>query len=251
MRRILVVCCLLAGLAYPTAASAVVRGANVPAGDAPYAVALLAGATGSAEDWQRVFCGGSLVDARTVLTAAHCAVRVPNGGAEVLVGRTNLLDSGGQRVRVLSVATHPAFDATTFRNDVALLRLASPVRGTPVTLGAAARDADGAVCRGQHSPGIDEAAAAEHALPVLGVAGRAGEQGDGVRRIARGNVRAAHDGGRRSRTDEAREQAADDQNVAHRRDTRRAAPQKSIHRTSVCHSGSAVRRRRGASTKAW
>ena len=136
MRHILVVCCLLAGLAFPAAASAVVRGANVPAGDAPYAVALLAGASSSTEDWQRVFCGGSLVDARTVLTAAHCAIRVPNGGAEVLVGRTNLLDSGGQRVRVLSVATHPGFDATTFRNDVALLRLASPVRGTPVTLGA-------------------------------------------------------------------------------------------------------------------
>lgn len=136
MRRILVVCCMLTGLAFPTAASAVVRGANVPAGDAPYAVALLAGASSSAEDWQRVFCGGSLLDDRTVLTAAHCAIPVPNGGAEVLVGRTNLLDSGGQRVRVLSVATHPGFDATTFRNDVALLRLASPVRGTPVTLGA-------------------------------------------------------------------------------------------------------------------
>jgi hypothetical protein len=96
MRHILVVCGLLAGLAFPAAASAVVRGANVPAGDAPYAVALLAGASSSAEDWQRVFCGGSLVDARTVLTAAHCAARVPSGGAEVLAGRTNLLDTGGR-----------------------------------------------------------------------------------------------------------------------------------------------------------
>jgi trypsin len=135
MRHILVVCCLLAGLAFPAGASAVVRGTNVPAGDAPYAVALLAGASSLAEDWQRVFCGGSLVDARTVLTAAHCAARVPDGGAEVLAGRTNLLDTGGQRVRVQSVAIHPGFDAATFRNDVALLRLASPVRGTPVARG--------------------------------------------------------------------------------------------------------------------
>ncbi len=134
MRHILVLLTLLAGLAFPAAASAVVRGANVPAGDAPLAVALLAGASSSAEDWQRVFCGGSLLDARTVLTAAHCAARVADGGAEVLAGRTNLLDAGGQRVRVLSVAIHPGFDAATFRDDVALLRLAAPVGAATVTV---------------------------------------------------------------------------------------------------------------------
>jgi secreted trypsin-like serine protease len=148
MRHILVVCCLLAGLAFPAAASAVVRGTNVPAGDAPYAVALLAGASSSAEDWQRVVCGGSIVDARTVLTAAHCAARVPNGGGEVLAGRTNLLDTGGQRVRVESVAIHPGFDAATFRDDVALLRLASPVRATPVALGADAAPGSSATVLG-------------------------------------------------------------------------------------------------------
>ena len=132
MRHILVLFTVLAGLAFPATASAVVRGANVPAGDAPLVVALLAGASSSAEDWQRVFCGGSLLDARTVLTAAHCAARIPNGGAEVLAGRTNLLDAGGQRVRVLSVAIHPGFDAVTFRNDVAVLRLAGALGAFPV-----------------------------------------------------------------------------------------------------------------------
>src|SRR4051812_28679561 len=135
MRHILVLAALLAALAFPAAASAVVRGANLPAGDAPLAVALLAGPSSSAEDWQRVFCGGSLLDARTVLTAGHCAARVADGGAEVLAGRTNLLDTGGQRVRVVSVAIHPDFDAATFRDDVALLRLAAPVGGARVTLG--------------------------------------------------------------------------------------------------------------------
>jgi hypothetical protein len=95
-----------------------------------------------------VFCAGSLVGARTILTAAHCAARVPDGGAEVLVGRTNLLDTGGQRVRVESVAIHPGFDAATFRDDVALLRLASPVRATPVALGADAAPGSSATVLG-------------------------------------------------------------------------------------------------------
>jgi secreted trypsin-like serine protease len=141
MRHILVLCSLLAGLlAAPAAAHAVVRGANVPDGGAPFAVALLAGASSSAEDWERVFCGGSLLDARTVLTAAHCAAQIGPRGAEVLAGRTNLLDDGGARVRVASIATHPGFDPATFRNDVAILRLASPVAAAPVALAAAGSD---------------------------------------------------------------------------------------------------------------
>ena len=138
MRHILVLCSLLAGLlAGPAAAHAVVRGANVPDGAAPFAVALLAGASSSAEDWERVFCGGSLIDARTVLTAAHCAAQIGPRGAEVLAGRTNLLDDGGVRVRVASTATHPGFDPATFHDDVAILRLASPVAAAPIALAAA------------------------------------------------------------------------------------------------------------------
>ncbi len=108
-----------------------------PDGDAPFAVALLAGASSSAEDWERVFCGGSLIDARTVLTAAHCAAQIGPRGAEVLAGRTNLLDDGGVRVRVASTATHPGFDPATFRDDVAILRLASPVAAAPIALATA------------------------------------------------------------------------------------------------------------------
>ncbi len=143
MRHILVVCIVLAALAFPAAASAVVRGSNVPAGDAPFAVALLTGATSSAEDWQRIFCAGSLIDARTVLTAAHCATRIGGSGAQVLTGRTNLLDTGGQLVRVASVVVHPGFDPATFRDDVALLHLAAPVVAAPVGLVASGADVAG------------------------------------------------------------------------------------------------------------
>jgi trypsin len=115
----------------PARAQAVVGGANVPEGSAPYAVALLGGSD-RLEDWQRVFCGGSLVGPRTVLTAAHCALEP--GPVEVLVGRTNLLDVGGRRVEVVDAAVHPSFDGWTFRNDVALLTLAEPVAAAPIAL---------------------------------------------------------------------------------------------------------------------
>jgi secreted trypsin-like serine protease len=109
----------------PARAHAVVGGSNVPEGGASYAVTLLDGALEGLEPWQRAFCGGSLVGPRTVLTAAHCARQAD--AIEALAGRTNLLASGGRRVRVTSISVHPGFDAATFRNDVALLTLASAV----------------------------------------------------------------------------------------------------------------------------
>src|SRR5689334_4120098 len=116
MRHILVLCSLLAALcAVPASALGVVRGANVPQGGAPYVVALLSGTSHSGADWQRVFCGGSLLDGTTVLTAAHCAAKIGPGGAQVLAGRTNLLGDGGTRARVASVVVHPGFDPATFR----------------------------------------------------------------------------------------------------------------------------------------
>ncbi|MEA2178995.1 MAG: hypothetical protein QOG77_2292 [Solirubrobacteraceae bacterium] len=128
--------------ALPARAHAVVGGSNVPDGTAPYAVALLAGTSAQGEEWERVLCGGSLLGPRTVLTAGHCAAEIGARGAEVLVGRTNLLDEGtGGRVRVAAVTVHPGFDRTTFRDDVALLTLAAAVPQAPVALVAPGEDA--------------------------------------------------------------------------------------------------------------
>ena len=132
LRRVLGLVVAIAIVA-PAQAHAVMGGSNVPAGAAPYAVALLSGTSRDGEDFQRVFCGGSVVGSRTVLTAAHC-VSATRGRLEVLVGRTNLLDLGGRRVRVAAIAVHPAFDPVTFHADVALLTLAAPAGVTPVAL---------------------------------------------------------------------------------------------------------------------
>jgi secreted trypsin-like serine protease len=142
MRRFVGLGLAVLACALPAQAHAVVGGTNVPDGTAPYAVALLSGGSGQGEEWERAFCGGSLIGPRTVLTAAHCAAQIGPHGAEVLVGRTNLLDrQAGHSVRVAAVTIHTGFDRATFRDDVALLSLAAPVTQAPIALVAPGQEA--------------------------------------------------------------------------------------------------------------
>jgi hypothetical protein len=71
--------------------------------------------------------GCTLVDPRWVVTAAHAVGRLSKQGAEIQVG--------DELVAVDAVIRHPEFDETTYRNDIALVRLARPVTAVaPVAL---------------------------------------------------------------------------------------------------------------------
>ena len=67
MRRSLALGAALLACALPAQAQAVVGGANVPEGGAPYAVELLSPAAGDGFAWERAFCAGTVVGPRTVL----------------------------------------------------------------------------------------------------------------------------------------------------------------------------------------
>lgn len=97
-------------------------------GDLPGMVALLDAAEPDAFLGQ--FCGGTLLDALHVLTAAHCL----GGPIDVLVGQPNLRGTGGQRIRVVSQYSHPGFELGRIYHDLAVLRLASPAGGPTVGL---------------------------------------------------------------------------------------------------------------------
>ena len=126
-------------------------------------------------------CGGSVLDATRVLTAAHCVVAPgetaprPVTSLRVLAGFTDLSTwtggtppAGTQVVSVASVRVHPFYDLTSKTDDVAVLTLATaldlsgprtkavvlaPVRGAPAPGAVVSFSGYGAQVEGQAPDG--------------------------------------------------------------------------------------------------
>ncbi|MFE9023636.1 serine protease [Streptomyces sp. NPDC007808] len=120
--------------AAPAAAdSVVVGGFAVDVSQSPWTVALSSrdrfGGTRAGQ-----FCVGVAVGRSTVLTAAHCMSEEVLGGAperirdlSVIAGRTDLLSSQGQEIRVRTTWVNPAYDSATNAGDFAVLSLTRPL----------------------------------------------------------------------------------------------------------------------------
>lgn len=137
-RQVLVLCLLAGPLAAPAPASAgpdpvrpdVVGGTQVSAADVPWQVALVrAGQTAAAGQ----FCGGVILSATRIATAAHCVAG--RGGSDdpdtlrVLAGTTFLstVDDAAQWRDVASLTVDPAFDSGVLSHDAAVLTLSAPL----------------------------------------------------------------------------------------------------------------------------
>jgi trypsin len=108
----------------------IVGGFSAAVATYPWQVSLLDGTA------SQLYCGGSLIRPKVVLTAAHCVLPPsPFSGDDFIVaGASNWTDPAqGHEYLITSAVPDPSYDAITHSNDVALIFLATPVVPTDAT----------------------------------------------------------------------------------------------------------------------
>ncbi|KAJ8410515.1 hypothetical protein AAFF_G00194190 [Aldrovandia affinis] len=106
----------------------IVRGTACPKGECPWQAML--------EYKKTYICGGIILDALWVLTAAHCVWRTPAHDLQVTVGEhIRLMPEDTEQVKkVVRVIVHPSYNYTSSDGDLALLQLDSRMEPGPFAL---------------------------------------------------------------------------------------------------------------------
>ncbi|XP_043508788.1 chymotrypsin-2-like [Frieseomelitta varia] len=70
----------------------------------------------------RHFCGGSVLNDRWILTAAHCLSNFDNSDIAVVLG-SNTLNKGGDVYQSKQIISHPKYSSALIRNDIGLIKV--------------------------------------------------------------------------------------------------------------------------------
>jgi secreted trypsin-like serine protease len=81
------------------------------------------------------FCGGSILNERYIITAAHCLVNI-NSLSNIIVcaGTIHLSRPCRQRREIQNVINHPSFNSRTYENDIALIQVKLPFNFTDISI---------------------------------------------------------------------------------------------------------------------
>ncbi|XP_043276813.1 chymotrypsin-2-like [Venturia canescens] len=116
-------------------------GSEAGEGEFPYQVGL--------KVRKNVLCGGSIIDSRHILTAAHCVHDLPVDPTKemiVVTGTNDILSGDGVAYNIQKVWKHPSYAPSAWRNDIAILTLTEDVefneRTKPVELPTSADPGD-------------------------------------------------------------------------------------------------------------
>jgi trypsin len=116
--------------AAPKAKPSVAGGSPASLADYGFTVAIL--------ERGKFICSGAVISPTRVVTASHC-VTGPASRLAVIAGRTAIGATGGEVIGVTGASLHP--DAGNFRNDLAVLALASATSSPVIPLASAEEDA--------------------------------------------------------------------------------------------------------------
>uniref|UniRef100_A0AAG5D970 trypsin n=1 Tax=Anopheles atroparvus TaxID=41427 RepID=A0AAG5D970_ANOAO len=121
---------------YPSGVHRIVGGFEIDVSETPYQVSL--------QYYKRHRCGGSVLNSKWVLTAAHCTDGTALSGLSVRYGSSKHA-SGGTVVSVTNVLQHPGYSAETTEYDFALLELEGEVSFSDVVQSVALPEQDEAL----------------------------------------------------------------------------------------------------------
>jgi len=95
----------------------IVGGAPATRGEFPWMVSIQVGSH---------ICGGAIINANWIVTAAHCAEYAANRYTIVAGEHNQNVNEGSEQSRsVAQIIRHPNYNANTYANDIAVMRLSS------------------------------------------------------------------------------------------------------------------------------